>query len=73
MELPLHPGERMAIYHLHVSSGTKGGKGAGGKARYLLREGPYAKARERVQDGATVREIVIDKRAELVNSEAGNL
>ncbi|MBU2857896.1 MobA/MobL family protein [Acidithiobacillus ferrooxidans] len=64
----------MAIYHLHVSSGSKSsGKGAGGKARYLLREGCYAKVREREQDGATVREIVIDKRAELVHAESGNL
>ncbi len=64
----------MATYHLHVSSGTKSsGKGAGGKVRYLLREGPYAKAREQVADGATVREVEIDKAAELVYTESGNL
>lgn len=64
----------MATYHLHVSSGSKAsGKGAGGKARYLLREGPYAVARERVQEGSTVRAVEIDKHAELVFTESGNL
>lgn len=64
----------MAIYHLHVSSGSKSsGKGAGGKARYLLREGPYAKEVRRVADGSAVREVVTDKRAELVHAESGNM
>lgn len=64
----------MAAYHLHVSSGSKSsGKGAGGKARYLLREGPYAVALERVQEGSTVRSIEIDKHAELVFTESDNL
>ena len=64
----------MATYHLYVSSGSKAsGKSAGGKARYLLREGPYAVARERVQEGSTVRAVEIDKHAELVFTESGNL
>ncbi|MEY2343272.1 MobA/MobL family protein [Acidithiobacillus sp. IBUN Pt1247-S3] len=64
----------MAIYHLHVSSGSKSsGKGAGGKARYLLREGPYAKEVRRIADGSAVREVVTDKRAELVHAESGNM
>jgi hypothetical protein len=64
----------MAQYHLHVSSGSKvSGKGAGGKARYLLRVGPYAKALEHVQEGATVRVVEIDKTDELVHWESGNL
>jgi hypothetical protein len=64
----------MAQYHLHVSSGSKAsGKGAGGKARYLLRVGPYAKALEHVQEGATVRVVEIDKTDELVHWESGNL
>ncbi|MBN6742871.1 MobA/MobL family protein, partial [Acidithiobacillus sp. MC6.1] len=89
----------MATYHLHVSSGNKvSGKGAGGKARYLLREGPYATALEDMtptrrfeelhgddgfepdemdfeefEDGATIRKVQIDKSAELVYTESGNL
>ncbi|MBU2788064.1 MobA/MobL family protein [Acidithiobacillus sp. VAN18-1] len=64
----------MAIYHLHVSSGSKtSGKGAGGKARYLLRDGPYAIERERVHDGATVRTVEIDKSAECIHAESGNM
>jgi hypothetical protein len=64
----------MAAYHLHVSSGSKSsGKGAGGKARYLLRSGPYATARERAQEGNTVGAAKIDKSAELVFAESGNM
>ncbi len=64
----------MAVYHLHASVGSKGsGKGAGGKARYLLREGPYATAREQVVEGATVRAVEIDKAVELVYAESGNM
>jgi len=64
----------MAVYHLHVHSSSKAsGKGAGGKARYVLREGPYATARERVLDGALVRVAEIDKAAELVYAESGNM
>ncbi|WP_312283748.1 MobA/MobL family protein [Candidatus Igneacidithiobacillus taiwanensis] len=64
----------MAVYHLHVHSGNKAsGKGAGGKARYVLREGPYATARERVVEGSLVREVEIDKAAELVYAESGNI
>jgi len=64
----------MAVYHLHVHSGTKAsGKGAGGKARYVLREGPYAQGRERVVEGSLAREVETDKAAELVHAESGNL
>jgi hypothetical protein len=57
-----------------VSSGSKSsGKGAGGHARYVLRVGPYAKAREHVQEGATVRVVEIDKGAEMVYCESGNM
>jgi hypothetical protein len=64
----------MAHYHLHVSSGSKAsGKGAGGHARYLLRVGPYATAREHVQEGATVRVVEIDKTDELIHTESGNM
>ncbi len=64
----------MAIYHLHVRSGNKASEGAAGKkARYLLRVGPYATAKERVVDGANVRVLEIDKAAELVYAESGNM
>jgi hypothetical protein len=75
----------MAIYHLSATCGTKGsdgkgkseGKGsnasAGKKSRYLLRQGPYAKETQVVQDGATLRTEEIDKTVELVHTESGNM
>ncbi len=64
----------MAIYHLTIKSGNKAsGKGAGGKSRYLLRQGSYSTERKKVLDGATVRIVEVDKTHELVFAESGNM
>ena len=57
----------MAIYHLHAKTHSRGtGKGAGGHARYVLREGPYAEKRVEVVDGATVRREKVSRADEVV-------
>ncbi|WP_312283706.1 MobA/MobL family protein [Candidatus Igneacidithiobacillus taiwanensis] len=65
----------MAIYHLTIKSGSRAGesKGAGGKSRYLLRQGPYSVERKEIIEGATVRTVEVDKTHELVFSESGNM
>lgn len=57
----------MALYHLHAKTHSRGtGKGAGGHARYVLREGPYAEKRVEVVDGATVRREQVSRADEVV-------
>lgn len=64
----------MAIYHLHAKTWSKGaGQGAGGHARYVLRQGPYAKrVVERVECSA-VQRVEDDRAAEVVASYSDHL
>jgi len=64
----------LALYHLHAKTWSKGaGKGAGGHARYLLREGPYAQKRMEIVEGATVRQVMVDRAAEVVATVSDHL
>jgi hypothetical protein len=64
----------MAIYHLHAKTWSKGaGKGAGGHARYVLRQGPYATKTVEQVDGATVRQVEVDRAAEVAASFSGHM
>ncbi len=64
----------MAEYHLHVKVWSKGaGKGAGGHARYVLRQGPYATKTVEQVEGATVRQVEVDRAAEVVASFSGHM
>jgi len=64
----------MAEYHLHVKVWSKGaGKGAGGHARYILRQGPYAERRIEQVDGATVRREKVSRADEVVAIEHGHM
>ncbi len=64
----------MAEYHLHVKTHSRGaGKGAGGHARYVLREGAYArKVVERV-NGSVVEKARVSRAEEVAYSESGNM
>ncbi len=64
----------MAIYHLHAKTWSKGaGQGAGGHARYVLRQGPYAKRVVERVDGSAVQRVAVDRAAEVVASYSGHL
>lgn len=64
----------MAIYHLHAKTWSKGaGQGAGGHARYVLRQGPYARRVIERVDGSAVRRVEEDRAAEVVASYSGHL
>ncbi len=64
----------MATYHLHAKTWSRGaGKGAGGHARYIQRQGPYSTKTVEQIDGATVRRVLVDRSAEVVASLSGNL
>ena len=64
----------MAIYHLHAKTWSKGaGQGAGGHARYVLRQGPYAKRVVERVEGSAVRRVEEDRAAEVVASYSGHL
>lgn len=64
----------MAIYHLHAKIWSRGkGKGAGGHARYILRQGPYAEKQVEVVDGATVRIQKVSRAEEVVYSASAHM
>jgi len=64
----------VAIYHLHVKVWNKGaGKGAGGHARYVLRQGPYAMKVVEQVDGSTARQVEVARSAEVVASFSAHL
>ncbi|WP_235180113.1 MobA/MobL family protein, partial [Acidithiobacillus thiooxidans] len=67
-------GDGMAIYHLHAKTWSKGaGQGAGGHARYVLRQGPYAKRVVERAEGSAVQRVEEDRAAEVVASYSGHL
>ena len=64
----------MAIYHLHAKTWSKGaGQGAGGHARYVLRQGPYAKRMVERVEGSAVRRVEEDRAVEVVAYYSGHL
>ncbi|AEK59801.1 relaxase/mobilization nuclease domain-containing protein (plasmid) [Acidithiobacillus caldus SM-1] len=64
----------MAIYHLHAKTWSKGaGQGAGGHARYVLRQGPYARRMVERVEGSAVQRVAVDRAAEVVASYSGHL
>jgi hypothetical protein len=64
----------MAEYHLHAKTHSRGaGKGAGGHARYILREGCYAEKTVEQVNGAVVERVRIDRRAEVLYASSGHL
>jgi hypothetical protein len=64
----------MAEFHLHIKSHSRGvGKGAGGHARYVLRQGPYAERTVEVVEGATVKIEKESRADEVVASWSGNM
>jgi len=64
----------MAEFHLHIKSHSRSvGKGAGGHARYVLRQGPYSKRTVDVVEGATVKRVEESRADEVVASESGNM
>jgi hypothetical protein len=64
----------MAEFHLHIKSHSRGvGKGAGGHARYVLREGPYASRTVEVVEGATVRRVRESREEEVLYARSGNM
>ena len=85
MEQPLHGAvagslpkkdgkDHMAEYHLHAKTHSRGaGKGAGGHARYILRQGPYSKRTVEVMDGATVQRVEVSRADEVVFEKSAHL
>jgi hypothetical protein len=64
----------MAEFHLHIKSHSRGvGKGAGGHARYVLREGPYASRTVEVVEGATVRRVRESRDEEVLYARSDNM
>ncbi|WP_081576659.1 MobA/MobL family protein [Acidithiobacillus thiooxidans] len=64
----------MAEYHLHAKTHSRGiGKGAGGHARYILRQGPYAEKKVEQTDGSAIAKTRVSRAAEVLHSESGNL
>ena len=64
----------MAEYHLHAKTHSRGaGKGAGGHARYILRQGPYSKRTVEVVDGATVQRVEESRADEVVFEKSAHL
>ncbi|CDQ11689.1 Putative relaxase/mobilization nuclease domain-containing protein (plasmid) [Acidithiobacillus ferrivorans] len=64
----------MAEYHLHAKTQSRGaGKGAGGHARYILRQGPYSKRTVEVVDGATVQRVEESRSSEVLYAESDHL
>lgn len=64
----------MAIYHLHVKIWNRGeGKGAGGHARYILRQGPYAETITERVDGNTLVKEKISRAEEVVFSASAHM
>lgn len=64
----------MALYHLHAKTHSRGtGKGAGGHARYVLREGAYAEKTVKINDGNVVRKERVSRAEEVVFTESGHL
>jgi hypothetical protein len=64
----------MAEFHLHIKSHSRGvGKGAGGHARYVLREGPYASRTVEVVEGATVKRVRESRDEEVLYACSGNM
>ena len=67
-------GSDMATYHLHAKTHSRGaGKGAGGHARYVLREGPYARKAVERENGAVVERVRVSRAEEVVFSESGRM
>ena len=64
----------MAEYHLHAKTHSRGaGKGAGGHARYVLREGAYAQKLVEQVNGSVVEKVRVSRAEEVAYSESGNL
>jgi hypothetical protein len=64
----------MAEYHLHAKTHNRGiGKGAGGHARYILRQGPYAEKKVEQTDGSAIAKTRVSRADEVLHSESGNL
>ena len=64
----------MAEYHLHAKTHSRGaGKGAGGHARYILREGAYAQKTVEQVNGAVVERVRIERASEVAYAESGHL
>ena len=64
----------MAEYHLHAKTHSRGaGKGAGGHARYVLREGAYAQKLVEQVDGSVVEKVRVSRAEEVAYSESGNM
>lgn len=64
----------MAQYHLSAKTCNRGaGKGAGGHARYVLRDGPYSTKTVEQVDGATVRQVEVDRASEVVAALSGHM
>jgi hypothetical protein len=64
----------MAEYHLHAKTHSRGaGKGAGGHARYILRQGPYATKEAEQVDGSDIVEPRVSRADEVLHSESGNM
>ena len=64
----------MAEYHLHAKTHSRGaGRGAGGHARYVLREGAYAKKIVEQVNGSVVEKVRIDRAEEVAHAESGHL
>lgn len=64
----------MAEYHLHAKTHSRGvGKGAGGHARYVLREGAYARKVVEQVNGSVVEKVRIDRGEEVAYAASGHL
>jgi hypothetical protein len=64
----------MAEYHLHAKTHSRGsGKGAGGHARYVLREGVYARKLVEQANGSVVEKVRVSRAEEVAYSESGNM
>ena len=56
----------LTIYHLHASTHSRGaGKGAGGHARYVLRDGPYSTRTVERVSGATAQRVEVSRADEV--------
>ena len=64
----------MAEYHLHAKTHSRGaGKGAGGHARYILREGAYAQKMVERVDGSVVTRRRVSRADEVLFAESAHL
>lgn len=64
----------MSEYHLHAKTHSRGtGKGAGGHARYVLREGAYAQKLVEQVNGSVVEQVRVSRESEVAYAESGHM